>query len=440
MERGDDDVSARLGEIGARRGDGEVETAVAKQLGEPSGAADAIGGDDDAVLLGDHLGEPLGKSLAVADHRTPARGLHHRRIGLLRRRARASTSIARCPTADRCRCASGGTCGRRRVPRSTPASGPGRLLRRAGRWLGRACAVARRGRPFPCRQQVGDQRVAVDEPRQPALHAIEHGTLGKALPLLATPRLFGHQFGGTRPDGVARQQLAGGKDAHLGEVIGAALIVDRELGEAIDLVAPQVDADRRVGGRWEDVDDGAAPGHLAAVLDEILAAVAEADQRVEQCVGIDDIVRMHDDRLDLDRFRAQPLQQGAHAGHDDSSGRFAGGVLAQPPQHLHPLAHRLDARADAFERKRLPRREQHDRIGRHELAQVVVQLTGVGAGGRRHQQRLAIAELGERGDRDGPRPIPARRRVPPGCRRPASDRCRREAGGEEKRATSGCSG
>ena len=43
------------------------------------------------------------------------------------------------------------------------------------------------------------------------------------------------------------QELAGREDRHLVEVGGGALVVDRELAEPVDLVAPQVDADRRVG-------------------------------------------------------------------------------------------------------------------------------------------------------------------------------------------------
>ena len=47
----------------------------------------------------------------------------------------------------------------------------------------------------------------------------------------------------------------------------------------------------RIGGGREDVDDRAAPGDLAAVLDQLFAPVAEPDQRVEQRIGIDDVVR-----------------------------------------------------------------------------------------------------------------------------------------------------
>ena len=75
---------------------------------------------------------------------------------------------------------------------------------------------------------------------------------------------------------------------HLVEVADRALVVDAERREPVDLVAPQVDADRGVGGGREHVDDRAATGELAAVLDELLAAVAELDEATAEVVGVDD--------------------------------------------------------------------------------------------------------------------------------------------------------
>ncbi len=239
---------------------------------------DAVGRDDDPVLLGDQLGQPLGQPFAVADHRAPTRGLHHRRVGLVGRRAQ-------CPHRLRAAEQSIGVGVEARelaVGVASPGGG-----QRAGEvvFLGEQIVgpvahaprldegdLARRG------QQIGDQRVAVDQPGQPALHPVEHGALGESFPLLAAPWLVGDERRGTGPNGVARQQLARREDANLGEIVGAALVVDRELGQPVDLVAPQVDADRCVGGRRVHVDDRAAPGDLAAMLDEIFAAVAECDQ------------------------------------------------------------------------------------------------------------------------------------------------------------------
>ena len=94
------------------------------------------------------------------------------------------------------------------------------------------------------RQDVGEQPLVVDEPRQPALHAVEQGALGEALPLLTAPRLHGDEPAGPLADVVGRDQLAGREDQRLGEVAGRALVVDAEARQAVDLVTPQVDAHR----------------------------------------------------------------------------------------------------------------------------------------------------------------------------------------------------
>ena len=158
-------------------------------------------------------------------------------------------------------------------------------------------------------QHVGEQLVGVDEPRQPALHAVEQGALGEPLPLLAAPRLGADELGGPGPHVVGRHQLAGGEDQRLGEVVDRALVVDAEVGQPVDLVAPQVDAHRVVAGRREDVDDRPAPGELAAVLDELLAAVAELGQAVHELVGVDDVGVADGDRLGRRRAGTEPLQQ-----------------------------------------------------------------------------------------------------------------------------------
>ena len=81
---------------------------------------------------------------------------------------------------------------------------------------------------------------------------------------------------------------------------------DGELGEPVDLVAPQVDADGPVGGGREHVDDRAAHGQLAAVLHHLLAAVAGADQRARSSSSRSRRSPGHDhDRLDVLDVRAR---------------------------------------------------------------------------------------------------------------------------------------
>lgn len=56
---------------------------------------------------------------------------------------------------------------------------------------------------------------------------------------------------------------------------------------------------------------------LATVLDQLLTAVAELDELCQQCVGIEDGALGDAHRVDGGGARAEPLQQGANAGHHD---------------------------------------------------------------------------------------------------------------------------
>src|SRR3546814_13908800 len=108
--------------------------------------------------------------------------------------------------------------------------------------------------------------MALCEPRHPRLHAVEGLALGEALPLLAAPRLERDQLLGSLPHLVGGQQLAAAEHPGALERVGGALVDDRELGEAVDLVAPQGDAHRAVGGGREHVDDRAAPPDPPSLL------------------------------------------------------------------------------------------------------------------------------------------------------------------------------
>ena len=80
---------------------------------------------------------------------------------------------------------------------------------------------------------------------------------------------------------VARSSRTG-KDPGVVQVDRRALIGDRELRQAIDLVAPEVDAHGMVGGRRVHVDDRAAHRELAPRLDLVLASVAHRHEPVDR--------------------------------------------------------------------------------------------------------------------------------------------------------------
>jgi hypothetical protein len=76
-------------------------------------------------------------------------------------------------------------------------------------------------------EHVGEQLVVVDEPRQPALHAVEVGPSARRSHC-SRPHGSVPPAGGPLADVVGRHQLARGEDDDLVEVVGRALVVDAE--------------------------------------------------------------------------------------------------------------------------------------------------------------------------------------------------------------------
>ena len=157
-------------------------------------------------------------------------------------------------------------------------------------------------------EHVGEELVSLDQPRQPTLHAIEVRALGEPLPLLAPPRVGLDELFGASANVGGRHELARREQPDLVEVVDRALVVHAEAGQSIDLVAPQVDADRSVGLGAEHVDDRATTGELATMLDELFAAVAELDESRPELVRVDFLATPDDDRFDLVGLRPELLQ------------------------------------------------------------------------------------------------------------------------------------
>ena len=98
--------------------------------------------------------------------------------------------------------------------------------------------------------------------------------------LVARSRVLGGELGGPGPDVVGQQQFTARHRDHRVDVdLGdRALIGDGEHPHLGDLVAPELDADRVLGGRREDVEDAAAHRELAALADHVDAGVGQLDQ------------------------------------------------------------------------------------------------------------------------------------------------------------------
>ena len=210
-------------------------------------------------------------------------------------------------------------------------------------------------------QQVADELLGVGQPGQPRLHAVELVAVGQPVPLVATPRLGPDQAGGPVTHGLVGDQLAAAEQLDGPQVVDGALVGHVEPGQPVDLVAPQVDAHRLVGGGREDVDDPAPHGQLPAVLDDGLASVAHGHQLADQLGHVDAVTLPHDDRSGRGAERAQPLQHrldgGDHQVRTVAARSTLSAAPAQLPEQSEPPAHGGHVGTDPLEGQRLPGRE-----------------------------------------------------------------------------------
>ena len=135
-------------------------------------------------------------------------------------------------------------------------------------------------------QQVRQHNLVRGQPRQPRLHPVEELAPAETLHVLGAPRLADSQgCGSLSHDGVG-PHLSCRVDLSLRKLHHRTLVGDRERGETVDLVAPQIDAHRRVGRRAEDVHDPAAHCDFAAMLHLVLAPVAPRHQLRHQLAQV----------------------------------------------------------------------------------------------------------------------------------------------------------
>ena len=190
-----------------------------------------------------------------------------------------------------------------------------------------------------------------------------------------------------------------------GHVAGP-LIGDREDPDLLDGVAEEVDADRVLLGRAEQVDDAATYGELTTVLDEVDPDVRGVDEVVRQIHGVVVLAGPHGDRPHVAEALDLRLQQRPYGRHDHLRPRgFVGADNAS--QDGEPPTHRVGARAQPLVREGLPGGVVGDRVGAEHRGDLSGQLLGfaVRAG---DQQDRTFRVLGE--DRSEQRPQRRRRR------------------------------
>ena len=182
-----------------------------------------------------------------------------------------------------------------------------------------------------------------------------------------------------------------------------ALVGDLEPAHLLDGVAPELDADRVLLGRREDVDDAAAHGELAALLHQLHPGVREVDQPAHDVVGVDLLALHERDRLEVAEPAHLRLQQRPDGCDDDLDGAGGGvvrGRVGQPPQDGDAAADGVGPGREPLVRQRLPRREQRDAVAVHHAAQRGHEVLGLAASGGDGEDRPAGAGR-EPGDDEG---------------------------------------
>lgn len=282
------------------------------------------------------------------------------------------------------------------------------LLRR-GHQVGRARAhplrVAHDGHGA-LGQHVEQQLHVVDEDGGEGLHALDRDALGDLAEEFAQLGVLLGEGRGALAHLVGEQQLTAGRrpQAVLGDLQGA-LVGDLEVADLLDVVAPELDAQGVFLGRREDIEDAAAHGELAALLDEFDTGVGGRSQRLDDLVQIGALSGAQRHGLQVAEPLDLRLEHGPDGGDDDGDRAGLGVVGAgvrEAAQHGEATAHGVGARGEPLVRERLPRGVLDDAVRRQQRAQCRGQILGLPPGGG-HGQHGPPGPPREGGHREGPR-------------------------------------
>lgn len=254
-------------------------------------------------------------------------------------------------------------------------------------------------------QDVEDQLHVVDEDWGQRLHAFDGDALGDLAEHVGQLRVHLGEGGGPLPYLRGQQQLTAGRGPQsvLGDFEGP-LVGDLEVADLLDVVAPELHPQRVLLGGREDVEDAAAYGELAALLDQFDAGVRGGCQRLRHLVEIGGAAAAQRHGLQVAQALDLRLEHGTD-GRDNHTDRAGAGVVGagvrETAQHGEPAAHGVAARRQALVRQRLPGRELHDGVGGQQRPQRGGQVLGLPVG-RGDGEYGAPGVPRERGDDEGP--------------------------------------
>ena len=212
-----------------------------------------------------------------------------------------------------------------------------------------------------------------------------------------------------RTSAVGRISRAG-EDRHRRALDRRTLIGDRELGQAIDLVAPEIDAHRMIGGDRIDVDDRAPHRDLAAPSTWYSRRYPSSTSRATNSSRSSrppGATVTGSTSATCGPSRCTSARIGATT---TNGSRASDAAIVRSRQSTHAAAHRLERGRHPLERQRLPRGELLDRVGAEELAQVVGDALGLGRGRHRDDDRPARGRPRQRGEEQRARGVADRDR------------------------------
>ncbi len=248
---------------------------------------------------------------------------------------------------------------------------------------------------------VGDQHDdrVVGHQVEEATEAVDRQQVGDVEVLVAAGGLLAlgpaQRRGDLRRLAVLGGQLRRRRDLDPLELAERTLGEDRERTDRLDLDVEQVDADRVVLGRREDVEDPAADRELPAVADLVDALVAAADQVLGAVVEVEQLADLQQEPVGTQLRVGHRLRQCDRRGDDDRGllvRTVALGVGEQRVERRHAHADEVRRRVELRLVGDPARRVEADRSRVQPRAQVAGQLAGGLVVRRDHQRRTAESD------------------------------------------------
>ncbi len=206
------------------------------------------------------------------------------------------------------------------------------------------------------------------------------------------------ELGGATAYVLGEEQLAARRRPQPLDLLEGALVGDREGADLLDVVAPELHAERVLLGGREDVDDATADRELAALLDQVDPGVRRVGEAAHDVLEAGGLARHELDGLEVAQPLDLRLEDRAHRGDHDLE-RAVGGVgagVAEPAEHGEPAADGVAARAEPLVRQRLPAGVVADHRGVDQVTQRGDEVLGLpGGGGHREHGPPGADQTGD---------------------------------------------